>query len=157
MSLQSFAGPMLVHPGTGRSAAIVCSEDFSGLKPVYLGGRRYVLLIVNSRPGTSVPVDVARRWIDSGASYVCVWGPASHQLEEDFDYASFAPDCGGPLAFTLMTTAHGTEALSETLWFAFYNATPPDDLNAELDCVVIVVDSENAAEECELWVKENAE
>jgi hypothetical protein len=63
------------------------------------------------------------------ASYVCAWGPNSEAVEETFDSASFLPEFGEPLPFSLMTTSHRDETPEEALWFAFYNAPPPDDLD----------------------------
>jgi hypothetical protein len=56
-----------------------------------------------------------------------------------------------------MTTSHNEKTPKEALWFAFYNAVPPDDLNDELNAVVIVVDSDSLAAGCKAWVTENQE
>ena len=88
---------------------------------------------------------------------MCAWGPASGQVEEAFDYATFLPEMGEPLPFTLMTTSHESEELDEALWFAFYNAVPPDDLKAELNTVVVLVDSPALEERCKAWVQVNRE
>jgi len=78
-------------------------------------------------------------------------------VEESFDFASFLPELGTPLSFTLMTTSHKNEELDEALWFAFYTANPPDDLNAELETVVVLVDSRELEQKCRSWVQENRE
>ena len=88
---------------------------------------------------------------------MCAWGPASSGLDDLFDYATFLPELGTPLAFTLMTTWHDKESLEEALWFAFYNATAPDDLEEELESIVILADSPTLAERCNTWVRENSE
>jgi hypothetical protein len=92
---------------------------------------------------------MARAWIDAGASYICAWGPDAAEVEESFDYASFLPEYGEPLPFTLMTTSHCEKSPEDALWFAFYNAVPPDDLNDELNSVVVIVDSDSLAATCE--------
>jgi hypothetical protein len=56
-----------------------------------------------------------------------------------------------------MTTWHDKEPLEEALWFTFYNATAPDELDKELESVVILADSPALAERCRTWVLENSE
>lgn len=101
-------------------------------------------------------VKVARAWVGAGASYICAWGPQSSAIEEAFDYASFLPELGDPLPFTLMTTSHEKESPEEALRFAFYCGWPPDDLDSELNSVVVVVDSEPLEVRCIAWVQSAA-
>jgi hypothetical protein len=145
----------LRHPGTGREAAVVRLEDF--VSPVVVAASRYVLVIGSEKQTVPLGTKTARAWIDAGASYICAWGPDSAAVEEAFDYAAFLPEYGEPLPFTLMTTSHNEKTPKEALWFAFYNAVPPDDLNDELNAVVIVVDSDSLAAGCKAWVTENQE
>jgi hypothetical protein len=56
-----------------------------------------------------------------------------------------------------MTTSHNDKAPKEALWFTFYNAVHPDDLDDELNAVAIVVDSDSLAAACKAWVTENQE
>jgi hypothetical protein len=84
-------------------------------------------------------------------------GPDSAEVEETFDYASFLPECGEPLPFTLMTTSHRDKTPEKALWFAFYNATPPDDLKHKLNSIVIIVDSDALLTSCTAWARENSE
>lgn len=70
---------------------------------------------------------------------------------------TFLSEYGEPLPFTLMTTSHNEKTPKEALWFAFYNAVLPDDLDDELNAVVIVVDSDSPAAACKAWVTENQE
>ncbi len=131
--------------------------DFESASPVSVASGKYILVIAGERQTVPLGVKRARAWIDAGASYICAWGPDSAEVEESFDYASFLPDFGEPLPFTLMTTSHRDTTPNEALWFAFYNAVPPDDLNDELNSVVIMVDSDSLAAQCEAWVNENNE
>jgi len=147
----------LMHPGTGRLAAVLKVRDFEGTSPVSVTAGKYVLVIVSERQTVSLGTKKARAWVDAGASYVCSWGPDSEAVEETFDYASFLPECGKPLRFTLMTTSHRDETPEEALWFAFYNAKPPDDLDHGLNSVVIIVDSDSLEATCIAWVNENNE
>ena len=147
----------LKHRGTGRAAAVLRIPDLKHASPVSVAAGRYILVIASERKVLPLSTKVARAWVDAGASYICAWGPDSEQVEETFDYASFLPECGDPLPFTLMTTLHTDETLEETLWFAFYTASPPDDLDHALNSVVIVVDSESLENECLTWVATNDE
>lgn len=74
-----------------------------------------------------------------------------------FDYATFLPELGEPLSFTLMTTWHDDETLEDALRFAFYDASAPDDLEEELEAIVILVDSSALAKRCDTWVREYSE
>lgn len=148
---------LLKHPGSGRLALVLRVESFKFAEPVSLPHRKYVLVVGSEKVIPCCSEKVAREWIDAGASYVCAWGQASGAVEAAFDHASFLPEFGNPLPFTLMTTSHPDEPLEEALWFAFYNATPPDDLPHELDTVVVVVDSAALGERCVTWIQENSE
>src|SRR5712664_1559897 len=113
------------HPGTGRLATVLRVQDLKSTSPVSVAAGKYVLIIASERQTLPLSTQNARAWVDAGASYICAWGPDSEQVEETFDYASFLPECGDPLPFTLMTTSHADETLEETLWFAFSAASPP--------------------------------
>jgi hypothetical protein len=149
--------PSLRHAGTGRTAAILRTEDFSRGLPAEIKGSKYVLFVASGKAVAPMRSEAARSWLDAGAAYVCAWGPSASQIEEAFDYASFLPQFGPALPFTVMTTCHASESLEEALWFAFYNATPPDDLKAELNTVLIVVDSSILEAKCKAWVLGNTE
>ena len=127
-------------------------RDFEGASPVSVAAGKYILVIASERQTVSLGSKTARAWVDAGASYICARGPDS-----EADYASFLPEFGEPLPFTLMTTSHRDETPEEALWFAFYNATPPDDLDHELTSVVIIVDSDSLEATCIAWVEENNE
>jgi hypothetical protein len=147
----------LRHPGTGRLAAVLQVRDFEGASPVSVAAGKYILVIASERQTVSLGTKTARAWVDAGASYICAWGPDSRAVEETFDYASFLPEFGESLPFTLMTTSHRDETPEEALWFAFYTATPPDDLDHDLTSVVIIVDSDSLEAACIAWVEENNE
>jgi hypothetical protein len=147
----------LTHPGTGRRAAIVQVRDFAAASPLRIATGPYLLVIATEKKTVGLTEKAARAWIDAGASYVCAWGPDSPAIEETFDYASFLPELGEPISFTLMTTSHKSEPLEDALWFAFYNATHSDEQNRELGTVVILVDSDVLEASCTAWVTENRE
>ena len=147
----------LTHPGTGRQAGIVRVDDFASASPVAVVAGPYLLVIATEKQTVGLTEKTARAWIDAGASYVCAWGPDSLAVEETFDYASFLPELGEPIPFTLMTTSHKRETLEDALWFAFYNARHPDEDNLKLDTVLILVDSDVLEAACVAWITENTE
>ena len=132
----------LKHPGTGRLAAVVRANRFWELAPIIVAPGRYVLVIASEQAAQLSSVATARRWVNSGASYICSWGKNSAEIEQIFDYAAFLPELGEPLPFTLMTTSHTEEPWEEALWFAFYNGKAPDEPEDGACPVVVVVDSE---------------
>jgi len=56
-----------------------------------------------------------------------------------------------------MTSDHSRESLGDTLWYAFYTAFMPDELQGTLDHVVIVASTPEIADRCENWVAKNKE
>jgi hypothetical protein len=140
------------HLGTGRLAAVVRVNDFAS--PVSVDAGNYVLLIAGEKPTVALGIKTARAWVDAGASYICAWGPDCEQVEESFDYASFPPEYGGELGFTLMTTAHLDEPIEDALWFAFHCAKSVDP-EQKLNVVVIVVDSDSLETRCHFWLENN--
>lgn len=147
----------LTHPGTGRRAVIVQVRDFASTSPMRVAAGPYLLFIATETQRVGLTEKEGRAWIDAGASYVCAWGPDSPAVEEAFDYASFLPELGEPIPFTLMTTSHKNETLEDALWFAFYNATHSDEHNRELGTLVILVDSHVLEARCTAWITENKE
>ncbi len=153
---QPVATPPLIHRPTNRVARIVCAENLLSTEPSSIEAQKYILFLASEKLGLPLDVREARKWLDAGARYVCAWGPASSKFDDLFDYASLLPELGTPLPFTLMTTSHNKETLEEALSFAFYHATAPEDLEAALNTIVILVDSPLLAERCAGWVREDA-
>ena len=112
----------------------------------------FVLLIVGDERLPGISVKEARSLVDRGAIYICAWGPHSDDFEETFDHASFLPECGPELSFTLMTTSHRSEPLEEALFFALYATHSPHDPDLEIDNIVIVVASEELNSRCYDWL-----
>ena len=141
-----------------RSPGRSCQRaELLGLSAGCRGGR-----LLRSRRGqranrTTFAVETARAWVNAGVCYVCAWGPNSPEIEDTFDYASFLPELGGPLSFTLMTTCHTDEPLEEALWFAFYNGKSPEEPEDGMCPVVVVADSAKLAAMCVAWIEDNIE
>jgi len=140
------------HLGTGRLASIIRVQDFAS--PVSVDAGNYVLVIASERPTVALGIKTARAWVDAGASYICAWGPGCEEVEESFDHASFLPEYGGELTFTLLTTVHKDEPIEEAPWFAF-NCAKSVEPDQELNVVVIVVDSDSLETRCRFWLENN--
>lgn len=147
----------LRHPGTGRPALVIRAGSFWDCAPISVPEGSYVLVIASCRQVKLSKVEAARAWVEAGAVYVCAWGPDAAEIEEAFDYASFLPELGEPLRFTLMTTNHENEPLEEALWFAFYNGKAPDEVDDGSCPVVVVVDSQTLEEQATAWIQGNSE
>ena len=136
----------LEHRATGRHCVALPPAKLSKAAPYVQPGIRYVLVLASEHDESSFGTSQARAWLEAGASYVCASGPDAASVEESFDYASFVPEVGVPLPFTLMTTSHEKESFEEALWFAFLCAAPPNNLAATLNLVVVQPSSEILAE-----------
>jgi hypothetical protein len=67
--------------------------------------------------------DAARKLIDRGLAYVCIWGNECERVHDCFDLER-APD--EPSGATVMTTWHTDEPVEESLWFFANNAFPDE-------------------------------
>ncbi len=150
-------GPSLVHRGTQLTATVVSAPEIATAIPLSRGGAKFVLLVASEKRHAVLPALQARRWLNAGAAFVCAWGTSSDAVEEMFDHAAYFPEYGEPLPFTLVTTSHSDESLEEALWFAFYSAFAPDDLEHELSSIVVLVDSASLGARCTEWIKTNRE
>lgn len=72
---------------------------------------------------------VARRLLERGLAYLCVWGEDCSRVHDQFDLER-NPD--EPDESIVMTTWHDDESLGEALWY-FANCAYPDD-TFEQDC-----------------------
>ena len=90
---------------------------------------RFVLLLVVEADKLSdavVPTH-AKRLLDRGAVYVCVWGPDCERVHDCFDriiVSNATEPADG--ADCIMTTWHSRDTLEEAVWF-FQNAANPTD------------------------------
>ena len=72
---------------------------------------------------------VARRLIDRGLAFFCVWGEDCSRVHDQFDLERDFDEADGR---SVMTTWHDDEPLSEAAWF-FANVAYPD-YDFEVDC-----------------------
>jgi hypothetical protein len=157
MPLLPLTSAILTHPGSGRPARILRAVALATAEPVGLKGQKYVLVTASERDDAIMSVQQARRWLETGAAYVCSWGPGSRAMEDSFDYASFLPALGVPFSYTVMTTSHTDTAVEKALWFAFWNAGPPDDQPDPISPIMVLLDSASLEARCAEWVKTNRE
>jgi len=142
-----------MHRGSGRSAALGIGRISDLLPPP--AGKRFVLVCAEDAESSSLSPEHARSWVDAGATVICAWGAAAGQIEESFDFSVIYPHADP--GWTLMTSDHSRESLGDTLWYAFYTAFMPDELQGTLDHVVIVASTPEIADRCENWVAKNKE
>jgi hypothetical protein len=147
----------LEHKPTTRPCVVLPPATLSEAAPYIEPGTRYVLVLATENAEATFSLPQARAWLDAGASYVCASGPGASAMEESFDYASFLPEVGAPLPFTLMTTSHEKQTFEEALWFAFWCSAPPDDLPEDLSLVVVQPSSASLFMRARSWVQSNLE
>jgi hypothetical protein len=70
-------------------------------------------------------LSTARKLVERGAVYVCVWGSDCERVHDCFDEQSPIEESPGQND-VVMTTWHGDESLEEALWF-FMNCTIPTE------------------------------
>ena len=67
----------------------------------------------------------ARSALNSGAVYLCAWGPDCQRIENAFDHLVETGQAGPS---NLLTTSHSKETLESAMWFAMSCAWPPKAL-----------------------------
>jgi hypothetical protein len=90
-----------------------------------------LFLAVNASDLSSESVQTAaRKLVEAGAVYVCVWGPDCERVHDLFDQAS--PVEESPTQNdVVMTTWHQKESLEEALWFFVNCAVPTESFVSE--------------------------
>lgn len=141
-------------PRTKRSllALVVATLDSppAKLSPAVAG--HFALLLQSSAGTEPLSRSVARAWIESGAAFILCTGPAAEELEQTFDDATFRPELGPELPYTVMTTAHRDEPLESVLHFAFDQAEVAEDAPGDLQAVILITTSLPTVECSRLWL-----
>jgi hypothetical protein len=73
---------------------------------------------------------VARRLLDRGLAYLCVWGPDCERVHDQFDLERDDKEQKG---FVVMTTWHDEGSIEEALWFSITCAVPDDGFASAYD------------------------
>jgi hypothetical protein len=117
---------------------------------IVLSSPRFVCLISWHANGTSVDTiaRVARKLLDSGAVYVCVWGSDCERVHDIVDEVSLGPEPPLVLERVVMTTWHTDEPLSEAIWFVLRCSSPDEGYEAGCNATLglSIGSSESAAE-----------
>jgi hypothetical protein len=69
---------------------------------------------------------LARTLLDSGAVYVCSWGPDCERVHDILDEVDVGPHPGRAADGVVVTTWHSGDPLNEAIWFVLH-ASRPDD------------------------------
>jgi hypothetical protein len=80
------------------------------------------------RPRPACLTSVVERLLDTGAIYICAWGPGCTSVHDVADEARELK-CGGAndrAHPVVMTTSHASDSLQDALWFFFF-LTFPDE------------------------------
>jgi hypothetical protein len=95
---------------------------------VRLSSPRFICLVAWDATGVSAQrIGVfARKLLDSGAVYVCAWGPDCKRVHDIIDEEEVGPNPPEEVDRLVMTTWHDDEPLTEAIWFAL-NSSCPDE------------------------------
>jgi hypothetical protein len=120
------AGPLLAE----RTAYVGFANDMEALDPlVGLPSPHFVLFFAaDSRQWPHQQcIELARRFLDAGAAYVCAWGPGAAAFHTSVDeaFVNMELEKGHEIP-VIMTTGHEKQTLREALWFAAQVAYPDD-------------------------------
>lgn len=115
------------NPSSDRPLYSENVADFAALAEISLPSAHTVVLL--AADAREVPAEViagvAKRLLDLGLIYVCVWGPDCERVHDIFDEVHVGDGCTEP-DFTLMSTWHEDESLDEAVWFFTQCAFPLD-------------------------------
>jgi len=80
----------------------------------------------------------ARKMIDAGGVYFCVWGPNCELVHDLIDEEWISQGSTPATDPTLMTTWHDDDSLSEAIWFARHVAIPIDAYFDECRSIIAI-------------------
>jgi hypothetical protein len=69
---------------------------------------------------------LARKLLDSGAVYICAWGPNCERVHDIIDEEEVGPNPPTEVDRVVMTTWHSGEPLAEAIWFVLHNSWPDE-------------------------------
>jgi hypothetical protein len=87
-----------------------------------LSGPRFACLLAWDARGVGV-VDVsrfARKLLDSGAVYICCWGPDCERVHDIIDQEEIGPNPPPVADRVVMTTWHANQPLAEAIWYVLH-------------------------------------
>ncbi|MEM7353891.1 MAG: hypothetical protein AAF657_24030, partial [Acidobacteriota bacterium] len=99
---------------------------------------RYVCLL--AWDARDVPADAiacfARKLLDSGAVYVCTWGPDCERVHDIVDEEDVDLDLPEHLDGVVMTTWHSDKPLADAIFFALLCSAPDEVYSAGCDSTI---------------------
>ncbi len=114
----------------GRRLCVLDLPSITKLpRTLALPSPRFVCLIACDA-GTLTPEtldNLARCLVDSGAVYVCAWGPHCERIEDAVDSLDVELHLRDESDRVIMTTSHAGEPLREAIRFALTDARPAAD------------------------------
>ena len=138
------------HHFTSTAGCPIFSEqvaDFAALEDLSALSVHTILLIVADARGvhTDIIARTAKRWLDAGLVYVCVWGPGCERVHDIFDEVHVGDGCSEPASRVMMSTWHSKESLEEAIWFFVHCAVPLDTEMETTSCLAVTVGSSDWA------------
>jgi hypothetical protein len=94
--------------------------------PVGLPSAHFACLLAwDARVASDAEIARLARWLlDSGAAYVCTWGPDCERVHDIIDGEAAAGDRLVDVNHVVMTTWHDADPLSEAIWFSLFCSWP---------------------------------
>ena len=91
-----------------------------------LSSPRFACLLAWDATGVEVKriAGLARKLLDAGAVYICVWGPDCERVHDIIDEEQIGPNPTLESDRVVMTTWHSDEPLAEAIWFVLHNSWP---------------------------------
>jgi hypothetical protein len=106
--------------------SIPSSTDLPAIVPMTT--RRFLCVLAwDARRASLSDISAVARWLlDSGAVYVCAWGPDCERVHDIIDEEHIGPNPDPAASQPLMTTWHDKESLDDVLGFVLTLALPDD-------------------------------
>lgn len=128
------------HSTSNRDLYLLELSSSESLTEIQLASPYFVALVIWDVVGVSATTiaSLAELLIDSGCSYVCLWGQDCERMHDVFDEQINVCNPNPNDSSVILTTWHADESLDETLWY-FLNLTwPADDYFDESNAGVVI-------------------
>jgi hypothetical protein len=116
-----------LEPITNRRVYVLKLDKLTDLPDSFAAvGPRFVLLLLadfSELPGQLTAI--AKKLVDAGCAYLCIWGPGCELMHDEMDEARLkAPQVVGDEDSVLMTTDHADDSIEDAVEFALLRASP---------------------------------
>ncbi len=82
---------------------------------------------------------IAKKLIDKGLAYICVWGPGCEAAHDAFDMANVLWEEERGKDHHVMSKWHDDEPFEEALWFSLFNAFVEDEFWNECSTIAATI------------------